>query len=68
MNQTAVLADEVDYDEVPDRLLHKKGCPKNRVEVYKATPPGMNVEGVDRRTLTVSRCLDCGNQHEKENR
>ncbi len=73
-----LLSDE--YDEVPDRLLHKRGCPRgaarqpvvgeagriDSVETYAAIRPGVPEKGVPPREITVSRCVDCGSHHVKE--
>lgn len=62
--EPVLAADEM--DELPDRLMHKRGCPKSRIETYTATRPRDAQNDISAREITVQRCIDCGNHYVKE--
>lgn len=72
---TTVLPDEDVLDVLPDRLMHKQGCPQTkiadrtrrpRVEHYTAVRPGVPEQGIPPREVGVEHCLDCGSHFVKE--
>lgn len=49
-------------------INHLEGCPESRVESFHSTRPARPEKGLSEQPITVSRCVDCGEQALKPGR